>query len=95
MTAPNAKPRAGEHTPETDAEEVSMLWNDAPCWAVRSEVVRRIEASRDALAAQKRELVEALAGMIAVEDSTTQGYERELRTKWLPIARALLAKVRP
>jgi hypothetical protein len=57
-----------------------------------TKLLQKIIAERDALAAQNRELVEALTGMVAIEDSTTQGYERELRTKWLPVARDLLAK---
>jgi len=36
------------------------------------------------------ELVAALQGMLAIEDSVTQGQEKELRDKWIPAARAAL-----
>lgn len=33
----------------------------------------------------------ALAGMLAIHDSVTQGQERELREKWIPLARMVCA----
>lgn len=48
--------------------------------------------SHVALIAAAPELLEALRGMLAIEDSVTQGQERELRAEWLPKARAALAK---
>ena len=38
------------------------------------------------------ELVAALAGMLAINDSVTQGQEREYREKFLPMARAALER---
>ena len=37
-------------------------------------------------------LLAALKGMIDIEDSVTQGQERELREKWIPITRALVTE---
>jgi hypothetical protein len=39
-------------------------------------------------------LAEALRGMLSIEDSVTQGQERERREEWLPKARAALAAFR-
>lgn len=39
-------------------------------------------------------LVEALEGMLSIEDSVTQGQEAERRAKWRPLARAALALAR-
>jgi len=41
------------------------------------------------------ELVAALAGMLAINDSVTQGQEREYREKFLPMARAALERAKP
>jgi len=40
------------------------------------------------------ELVAALAGMLAINDSVTQGQEREYREKFLPMARAALERAK-
>lgn len=39
------------------------------------------------------ELIKALAGMLSIEDSVTQGQERERRLEWVPKSRALLKAV--
>lgn len=40
-------------------------------------------------------LVEALRGMLSIEESVTQGQERERRAEWLPKARAALRAAAP
>jgi hypothetical protein len=39
------------------------------------------------------EMIEALAGLVSIEDSVTQGQERDRREEWIPKARAVLARV--
>ena len=36
---------------------------------------------------------EALKGMLQIQDSVTQGQERELKAEWIPKARALLTSL--
>ncbi len=60
------------------------------------DYVALVYAERDtAVLAAAPELYEALRGMLAIHDSVTQGQEKELRDKWIPAARAALAKVTP
>lgn len=58
--------------------------------AVRNAVAELIE-DRDQCIMR---LAEALRGMLSIEDSVTQGQERERREEWLPKARAALAAFR-
>jgi hypothetical protein len=49
----------------------------------------KLRAARAAVA----ELIKALAGLVSIEDSVTQGQERERREEWIPKARAILSRV--
>ena len=73
-------------TPECDALCKSALdSNDLRAW----------QSLADRLERKNAELREVLKGMLAIEDSVTQGLEKELRAKWIPIARAALARKQP
>jgi hypothetical protein len=72
-----------------DAEDIASVYSsdDTTVSILRSEAIANAR-----LIAAAPELLEALRGMLSIEESVTQGQERERRAEWLPKARAAIAK---
>lgn len=81
--------------PETDGTEICAVRMERGLPIVQCiarVVVGENWIANGAVLAAAPEVLEALRGLLAVEDSVTLGQERELRAEWVPKARAALAK---
>ena len=82
------------HALDEDPNYADALHALAMTYAHQEKVDQAIDVAKRLIAAAP-ELYEALRGMVSIHDSVTMGQESEFRDKWLPIARAALAKVSP
>ncbi len=101
MTADNTNLRAEQAREAFEAFAHSKGWfvaqitegvdaTEFECYSNEWETWQAALASRASPAAPDA-MREALAGLVAMIDSTTMGHEKELRDEWLPKARAALA----
>ena len=74
-----------KHTPITD--ELNQLCRTEEDWDYSM-----LWESNAKLEVENGRLREIIAGMLAIEDSVTQGQERELREIWIPQARDVLRR---
>jgi hypothetical protein len=108
MTSATPKPRAGEHTQDADPGEPDEAWMHAACLTIAEtgrkwgesvhpspamQAVFKLRTERDSLAAQNRELREALASIdqLMMSMPLTSKIEHQVHG----IAHRALTKARP
>ena len=92
-------PNTEKHTPEyaSEADAAYRTFAANPLVAIaggidRASFIAGYDSANELRAAQNKRLREIIAGMLAIEDSVTQGQESELCEIWIPQARATIAK---